>query len=82
MVTKMITISETVDRFLETARVDHTLNGESVAKYRASIFSFARTMGDLPVSEVSSDTFHEFKRRMQERRAGASSSDSPGRTNR
>ncbi len=66
------TISGNVDGFLDAARIDQTLTGESLTKYRASIQNFIKTVGDLEVSAISVDTFREFKRRVMERGVGAS----------
>lgn len=66
------TISATVESFLSAAQADQILTGESVAKYRADIHTFAVTMGDLPVTEITADTFRELKLRLQSRNVGPS----------
>lgn len=67
-----ITISGCVDGFLDAARIDQTLSGESLTKYRSSIQNFIKTMGDLEISEITEETFREMKRRVFERGVGAS----------
>src|SRR5713101_5820161 len=65
-----ITIASIVERFLDAARLDQTLSGESIVQYRSSIQHFVRTMGDLVVSDITVDTFRELKGRLVERGVG------------
>ena len=67
-----IKISQAVDSFIDAARVERTLTGESLPKYRASIACFVRTIGDLRIRNVTADTFHDLKRSLTARDVGAS----------
>lgn len=65
-------VSQVVDSFIDTARAERTLTGESLPKYRASVAWFIRTVGDLRVRDVSADTFLALKQNLAARGAGAS----------
>ncbi len=65
-------MSQVVDSFIDTARTERTLTGETLPKYRASIARFIRTVGDPLVSEVNPNTFLDLKQKLVARGAGAS----------
>jgi site-specific recombinase XerD len=67
-----IRVSQAVDSFIDTARVERTLTGESLPKYRASVACFIRTVGDLCLRDVGPDAFLDLKQTLAARNVGAS----------
>ncbi|MEK9138254.1 MAG: tyrosine-type recombinase/integrase, partial [Bacteroidota bacterium] len=67
-----VRVSSVVDSFINTARTERTLTGESLPKYRASIACVIRTVGDPLVGEVNWNTFLDLKQKLIARRAGPS----------
>lgn len=65
-------VSTVVEPFLNAARVEERLNGESLTQYRAAIGNFVRTIGDLPIDQVSPHVFVELKQRLRGRGVGPS----------
>jgi site-specific recombinase XerD len=64
------TISGVLDSFLHAAKVERTLTGESIRKYRDSILRLVTLVGDMPVQEISASTALELKTRLAKRGAG------------
>ena len=67
-----IRVSQAVDSFIDTARAERTLTGESLPKYRASVGCFIRTVGDLRVRDVTADAFLDLTQNLAARDVGAS----------
>lgn len=65
-------LSTVIDSFLETARAEGLLSGESPRKYRQALMTFIKVMGDLPIQDITLETFVNLKRQLLQTGSGPS----------
>ena len=63
-------LSTVLPSFLEAAKVDRVLTGESLRKYEEAIKRFIRIVGDLPVYQVTVESFQQLKQVLLARGSG------------
>jgi integrase/recombinase XerD len=66
------TISSVVPSFCSSARADQSLRPASIEKYREASALFVRTVGDLPVDQITVETIRQLKQQLLERGSGPS----------
>jgi integrase/recombinase XerD len=67
-----IRLSGVVDSFIGIARAQRTLTGESIEKYRSAVAYFSKTMGDMPVQAITTETLVTFQCRLADVGVGPS----------